>query len=200
VPSKRRWYVPYHTGSFHNFKEIEFDIKVSSWTDDQDDEPYIFRHRYDLMIFSNFLTMRNHVDQFRKELQNCARFLRNNGIFLVVGAKDSSPKYKAVYKAISEVVLRTNYGTCRFRAWCTPVKVEPSILRYRWDDAFGTRLKKQRARVYSTLKVNYPDQIPPEAASRLDASIQPTNNGEIEWQILVFKKHTRPRSAKRKAA
>ena len=54
------------------------------------DLSYIRRHRFDLVIFSNFLTTRRQVLHFQRELRDCARFLRKNGILLVVGATATS--------------------------------------------------------------------------------------------------------------
>jgi hypothetical protein len=196
-PTSQRWYVPYHHGTFHDFRDIEFDQELSSWEPDDDGGgeyvSYIQRRRYDLITFSNFLTTRDQIIQFKDELQNCARFLRHKGILLVVGATDASAKYKDVYDALSKVILGRGYGSRKFAAWCESVQLEPHVLSYRWTDPYGERLKQQLRSVYEVLQSTYAEAIPAEAAQRLQASIQPNYNRAKEWQVVVFRKQARPR-------
>jgi SAM-dependent methyltransferase len=115
APTERHWHVPYHHGTFGDFRAIEFNEQMTSWDQDEDGyyQPtsYIRPHRFDLVIFSNFLTTRRQVLQFQKELRDCARFLRKNGILLVVGATGNSEKYKHIYDAIWESSLDKGTGT-----------------------------------------------------------------------------------------
>jgi SAM-dependent methyltransferase len=197
APTSQRWYVPYHHGTFHDFSGIEFDQELSSWEPDGDGGGeyvnYTQRHRYDLITFSNFLTTRDQVMQFKDELQNCARFLRHKGILLVVGATDASAKYRDVYKALSKIVLGRSYGSRKFVAWCESVQLEPRVLSYRWTDPYGERLKQQLRTIYKVLQSAQAEAIPAEAAERLEESIQPAYGRANEWQLLVFRKQARPR-------
>jgi hypothetical protein len=197
APTSRQWYVPYHAGTFHDFRGITFDEQLSYWEPDDDGEGeyvrYTRRHRYE----SNFLTTRDQVIRFKEELQSCARFLRNRGILLVVGAKDLASKYKQVYQAISDVVLGANYGNSKFIAWSERVELEPRVLSYRWNDPYGELLKKQLQSVYEVLHSRHAELIPPAAARKLEASMKPSYDKPIEWQIMIFRKHARPRGPRR---
>lgn len=202
APTRRHWYVPYHHGTFNDFTAIEFDQEMTSSDQDEDGyyQPasYIRRHCFDLVIFSNFLTTHAQVLRFQKELRDCARFLRHNGILLVVGATDRSEKYKEIYDAISEIILGKGYGSRKFIAWCEPVKVEPHVLSYQWGDPYGEQLKKHLWAVYSLLEARHPEVVPDEAARLLRASVEPDYNKTSAWQILVFQKNARPRKTEAK--
>jgi hypothetical protein len=199
--TSRQWYVPYHTGTFHDFRGIKFDEQLSYWEPDDDGGGeyvrYTRKHRYDIITFSNFLTTRAQVIQFKQELQTCARFLRHRGILLVIGAKDSSSKYKPVYEAVSDVVLGANYSSSKLIAWCESIELEPRVLGYRWNDPYGERLKKQLQSVYEVVHSRHAELIPPAAATILEASIKPGYDKPIEWQVIVFRKHARPRGPRR---
>jgi SAM-dependent methyltransferase len=200
APTKRYWFVPYHHGTFRDFGAIEFDEQMTSWDQDDDGDyqpaSYIRSHRFDLIILSNFLTNQSLVQKFKKELRACARFLRHNGILVVVGAPFN--KYRQIYDAISEIILGQGYGSRRFIAWCERVEIKPDVLSYRWGDAYGEQVKKLRRAVFAALEERYPKDLPEKAARKLSASIKPENNGPIEWQVLVFRKCARPRLQNRR--
>ena len=202
APTRRYWYVPYHHGTFGDFSAIEFDEERNSW--DQDDDgyyrptSYIRRHRFDLVIFSNFLTTRRQVLHFQRELRNCARFLRKNGILLVVGATATSEKYKHIYDTISGIILGQGYGSRKFIAWCERVNVEPHILSYQWSDPYGQQVKKHLRAVYNFLQARHLAVVPDEAARILSLSVEPGYNRTNMWQLLVFRKNARPRPQNRR--
>ena len=75
------WKVPYHHGTFEEFEQITFDLIRYQW--DLDDygrfitKTVKVKHRYDMVIFSNFLTSVDQVKKLQNELQNCMRYIRN---------------------------------------------------------------------------------------------------------------------------
>jgi SAM-dependent methyltransferase len=202
APTGRYWYVPYQHGTFGDFSAIEFDEEITSWDRDEgghyESASYIRPHRFDLVIFSNFLTTPPQVLQFQKELRDCARFLRHNGILLVVGATATSEKYRQIYDTISAIILGQGYGSRKFIAWCQRVNVEPHILSYQWGDPYGERVKKHLRAVYKVLQARHHEAVPDEAARMLSASIKADYNRTNAWQILVFRKIARPRRQNRR--
>src|ERR1700724_1995201 len=196
APTGRYWYVPYHHGTFADFSAIKFDKEVTSRDWDGDGyEPtsYIRRSRFDLVIFSNFLTTRSQVFQFQKELRDCARFLRNNGILLVVGATAASKKYGKIYDTISEVIVGQKYGSRKFVAWCERANLEPHTLSYQWSDEYGQQVRKHLRAVYGVLEARHLDVIRDEAARIRNASLRRGYDRTNAWQILAFRKLARPR-------
>ena len=176
APTGRYWWVPYHHGTFVDFSGICF-----GW------------RRFDLVILSNFLTTRDQVLLFQRELRDCARYLRNKGILLVVGATDASEKYKYTYDSISEIILGQGYGNRQFTAWCERVNVEPHVLSYKWGDPYGEQVKKHLLAVYSVLQAKHREAVPDEMARIVSRCVEPGYNKTNEWQILVFRKNARPR-------
>jgi len=204
APTGRYWCVPYHHGTFSDFSAIEFDQRTASWDQDEDGDSvrtiYIRRNRFDLIVFSNFLTKRHQVMRFKKELRACARFLRRDGVLLVVGATDASRKYREVYDAISGIILERGYGSRKFTAWCKRVNLEPYVLSYRSDDPYGEPVKQHLRAVYSVLHEKYHEVVPEKAARILGASIAPGYNRTKAWQMLAFRKIVRTRPQVKRSA
>lgn len=197
-PTKKQWAVPYHHGTFYDFKNLEFDQRSIEWfTDDNGDSDFlrhITRHRFDLIVFSNFLTTKEQTVSFSKEIENCARFLRNNGLLIVVGAKSCSKKYKEVYEEIEKTILSGRYSTRKYTARCFKVDIDNSTMGYSWHDAHGQRLKSIIKHFLDALDVTAKDSIPMEVSKTLSDAIQPNYKRAIEWELMVFRKKTRPRT------
>jgi len=196
-PTQKQWAVPHHHGTFYDFKNLEFDQRSIEWfTGDNggsDFVNHITRHRFDLVVFSNFLTTKEQTVSFSKEIENCARFLRNNGLLIVVGAKSSSKKYNDVYKEIEKIVLSGNYSTRKYTAICYKVDIGNSTMSYSWRDAHGQRLKSIIKHFLYDLDVAAKDSIPVEVFKILNNTIQHNYERAIEWDLMVFRKKARPR-------
>jgi len=188
-PSKIRWQVPYHHGSFHDFKAIEFNQKFTYFdynsSGDMVSRNYVHKHRFDLIVFSNFLTTKEQIQSFSEELKNCMRFLRNNGILVVVGAKGESEKYKEVYEEISRILLNENFNNGRFKASCRKIELDSPILRYSWGDEFGHELK--------TIIAKFREEIV-EIDDNFRRQFKDKYSKSIEWEVHVFKKYARIRN------
>lgn len=196
-PSKIQWQVPYHHGSFHDFKDIDFNQKFTSfdYNDDGDmvSRNYVHKHRFDLTVFSNFLTTKEQVQSFSEELKNCMRFLRNNGILIIVGAKGESEKYKEVYKEISRILLNENFNNWKFKASCKKIELDSPVLGYSWGDEFGCKLKTIIAKFNEAVISIDNNLIPSSIAKKLKKIINDTYSKPIEWEVNVFKKYARIR-------
>lgn len=196
-PSKRPWWVPFHHGTFHDFKGLNFtSTRFSSEYDDDGDlitRTVKVKHRYDLVVFSYFLTTRSQVQEAAKELQDCARYLRHNGILLVVGARATSRKYAEVYEEMHRVIVEGRYSNRKLKARCAPVDIGESVLRYSWGDSHGKRLKSLTATVLKQLQATVPGKLPAAGEQILEESVRPEYSRKIEWQVFVFKKSARPR-------
>jgi ribosomal protein RSM22 (predicted rRNA methylase) len=101
--------VPFHTGAFTEFKGIKFEQNQSY---KKDDGYYSItkKYRFDLEIFSNFLTKKEQVENFTQELENSFRCLRNRGLLLTMGAvSTNSSKYAEIYGELSGII---RHGIC----------------------------------------------------------------------------------------
>lgn len=140
------------------------------------------------------LTSRHNCSAVQKELRDCARFLRHNGIQLAVGATATSEKYKRIYDTILEIILGQGYGSRKFIAWRERVNVEPHVPSYQWATRVASRYLRA---VHSILQARRPEAVPHEAARIPSASVEPDYNRTNAWQILVFRK-TRDRDRRRR--
>lgn len=199
-PSQKPWKVPFHHGTFHDFEGLEFNQRITFNDQDDDGEfvtrSYIEKHRFDVIIFSNFLTTKEQVVNYSDELRNCVRFLRNNGILVIVGAKSQSAKYNAIYEEISQVILSENYSNWKFIAKCEKLVFENSTMGYSWSDCYGTTIKELIKDIYGKLQINNASSIPLEMVKILNDTIQPSYSRPIEWEVHVFRKKARMRKIK----
>lgn len=196
-PTQNPWFVPFHHGTFGDFQDLEFNQKKVSWEQDDDGERipihYIRKHRFDLIVFSNFLTTKEQTVAFSREIENCARYLRNNGILVVVGAKSSVRKYKEVYEEVERTVVSGHYSNRNLIAQCHRVQITESVMGYSWKDSYGKRLKALTKSVLDTLHVHAEEFIAKEADDLMRNAVQPEYSRAIEWEVLVFRKKARPR-------
>jgi len=115
--------VPYHHTIFNDISDLVFNerkrVYRSEYEQIEDEwyqiqETVIVKRRYDLAILSNFLTNVEMVNEFSDQIRKTAFFLRNRGLFVLVGANGSSGKYEPVYDGIDNIVLNNRYSTNRF--------------------------------------------------------------------------------------
>ena len=200
--SKKKWDVPYHHGSFLDFKDLEFNQSQAHFNDWGDGRTYVKyyvkKYRFDLIIFSNFLTTKEQVNNFSEEIIKCMQFLRNKGRFIVVGARSSSEKYKEVYDAISEILLKENFNNWKFVAGCRKTKINPHIFSYSWSDVYGTELKSVIRQFNEKIQLIKDNPISSDIKKKLDRTIEPSYDKNIEWEVHIFTKYAKPRDRSKK--
>lgn len=189
--SERPWKVPFHHGTFQDFQGVEFNQQIIGSYGRRNRTK---KFRYDLIIFSNFLTTKEQVKGFSAELIDCIRFLRNNGILVVVGAKSTSSKYKSVYDEISKIILTENFNNWKFIASCEKVELNKPEMGYSYIDCYGKILKDLYRSIYKKLQSNNNDSIHPQIAKMLEESIQPQYSRPISWEVHVFRKKAKLRN------
>lgn len=195
-PSGLPWQVPFHHGTFFDFRNIEFNRNCAYYERDGDDEIWrktIQKHRFDIAIFSNFLTTGDQVKSFSKEIEDCARYLRNNGILIIVGAPDRTKKYRAVYKGITEIVLGGKYGQRAFKAHCREVKLANPVLSFSWNDEYGKHIKEFTRQIIDKMNTHSPGAVPSEEQKLFGENAEVARDKLIEWEIRVFRKLAKPR-------
>ncbi len=126
------------------------------------------------------------------------RFLRDKGILIVVGAKSSSEKYKEVYNAISEILLKENFNNWKFVAGCRKTEINSHIFSYSWSDVYGTELKSVIRQFNEKLKLINDNPIYSDIKKKLDRTIEPSYDKNIEWEVHIFKKYAKPRASPKK--
>lgn len=134
------WNVPYHHGSFGDFTSINFNPMYNYWG-----LPKIIKFRFNLITSSNFFTTVEQIENQKKEITDCVRYLRHGGVFLVVGAKSgestkTNKNYSKIYSLIKQLVTTEDYSTRLVRAWAQPVEVKENLFNIDSNCRFGKRI------------------------------------------------------------
>lgn len=181
------WDVPYHHGSYDDFKNIQLTRKIyrhNRFTS------YLYREfklSYDLIMLSNFLTTEEQLGNFKDEIYQSVLRLRNRGIFLVVGA--TGQPYPAIYDQLTNFIEDGRYSNYKFKASCK--KVREIDFSYSYDDRFGARIKLLLQAVLGKLQeFGVEDQIPESIRNILHKTLAEEYNKQISWRALVFQKRS----------
>lgn len=186
--------VPFHHGSFENFRNLSFEQRRRDiW-----DEWYTQKYRFDIALFSNFFTTTSTVSEFRNELIHVCRVMRKHGLILVVGACDEkSKKYIDVYKACDEIIAR-RFRNWKFYGWWR--KIIQREFTYNYADEYG----KEMRHFYSTIREQFKNSdtlqyVSEKARKNLEGRIANTRDKIINdswqglsWKMTVYQKKVWP--------
>ncbi|PAB57395.1 hypothetical protein [Anaeromicrobium sediminis] len=195
-----KYHVPYHHTIFRDINDLVFNEKHRIFRNEYEEiegewyqvqEIQTVKRRYDLAVLSNFLTNVDMVERFNKQLKDTAFFLRNRGLFVVVGAIGSSEKYRPVYEEIDKIILKNRYRTKRFEGYCNKVLSEHRMEYSFSNDRFGKD-------VISTIKDGVTFFTDNELEERLDKEflkdfnkwIAPDYNKSIKWEVNAYKRRS----------
>jgi ribosomal protein RSM22 (predicted rRNA methylase) len=209
------WPRPYYVGSFRDFRGLDFQKEKDSlfqrriariereFEEDDQDPPsrdFIIRNlmddewknalRYDLIIFSNFLTRAEQVRNLERELRSAANALRNHGIILVVGA--STRKYVEIYSEIREILCGKSYAKKKSISRVSEISIADWKMKYDWRERFGQQMKP----VYQLLlkRINDCGVSSAVEANALQFISQRARGEAIpRWGMRVFRKESWPR-------
>ncbi len=202
------WKVPYHHGSFHDFDGIEFNPSYH-YTDIDYDGDFVTRtrkikHRFNVVVCSNFFTQVSQIENQSIELQNCMRFMRNNGKLIISGGSGVASKdknYPEIYKKAKEILLANVYGNYKFYAKANYVKITKNKLALDLRDRFGIRIKRFNKVVLDRFKEhNALDNMPENVRDLFVASSSEEYNYEYKWEFHIFEKYARIKRKKKNNA
>lgn len=193
------WKVPYHHGSFLEFEGIKFNDSYT-YSDIDYDGDYMLRtkrisHRFNIVVFSNFFTQVSQIENLKSELQDCMRFMRNNGKLIISGASGIASKnkdYPKIYNKAKEIILENVYGNYRFYAKAKYIKVTRNKLFFDLQDRFGKRIKLFNKRILDRFyEHDAVKHIPENIRKIFIASAKEDYNYEYKWEFHVFEKYAR---------
>jgi hypothetical protein len=195
------WNLPFHHGSFHNLSDVDFqkrkhDLQATlveetmeeldcsrgfaHWIVDNEVRGWKDSYRYNMVIFSNFLTSIESIEKFEKQIISISRALRNGGIILIVGApenKDTS--YPQIYEKISTLFKKLSF-----------IGLEYSSIdgenKYSSKDRFGKRIDSMYHIFFKRLNEL---KIDPETYSVFKEKIFPEKEITIDWKFFVYRKY-----------
>ena len=191
------WNVPYHHGSFEDFISINFNPMYSYWG-----FPKIIRFRFNLITSSNFFTTVGQVENQKNEITDCVRYLRHNGIFLVVGAKSekstrNDKNYSKIYSLIKQLVTTEDYSTRSVNAWAKPIEIPDNIFSINSDDRFGKRIVSFYNVIIRNLSERKIDEyIPIRVREKILEGMHPNYQFNNRCEINVFRKIAIPKHIK----
>jgi SAM-dependent methyltransferase len=201
-----KWVVPYHTGSFTDFHNIEFNRYESKLAFSSERGLSVRlqkrRYRFNVVILSNFITTEDAANQYREQLYQSALFLRNRGLLLVVGAPSNLPKYKNIYVQVKEAIEGGRYTNWKFIGSCKEKPLETPFLCYSSGDRFGNVLKGFTKRILDRMSaLDTLQTIPEGVRGKLERFTMDSSDHKFVWENHAFIKRSRlqPREKKRRA-
>lgn len=190
------WNVPYHHGSFEDFTSIDFNrhVMYNNW-----DFSKIIKFRFNLITSSNFFTTVEQVENQKKEITDCVRFLRHSGVFLVVGAKSeksamNNKNYSKIYSLIKQFITTMDYSTKLVKAWAEPIEIPDNIISINSDDRYGQRIVSFYNAIIRNLADRKIDEhIPSRVRKIILEGMQPNYEFKNRCEINIFKKIAIPK-------
>jgi len=196
--------IPYHIGSFDNAYEVDFqslklklqqdliekyveeldcskgyaqkivDEEVGGWKD---------AYRYNLVIFSNFITEPKQVALLDHQLDSICQALRNGGNIVVIGAIGG--KYPEIYGELIKKIRTIPYMKVAFNS-----AENDSLCSYCFNDIFGNRIDT----FYQNL-IAHLDSLDLDSNSYLKFRKEITKPSDTKktWKVIVFSKQPKKR-------
>jgi hypothetical protein len=183
--------VPFHHGSFESFKDVTFEQERNDmWY-----ERYTEKFRFDIAIFSNFFTTTSKADEFRADIINVCRVMRNHGLIIIVGA--CNDRYPDIYDVCDKIIAR-RFRNWKFYGWWK--KLFHCRFTYNYADEYGEKMRE----FYSFIKKQFTTSdtwqyIAKRARDFLDERIENTLERiqkdaweGVSWQMIVYQKRVWP--------
>jgi len=183
--NNNQWQVPYHFGTFYDFTDIEFNIKNQF-----QGKTYIDRKRYNLIVFSNFLTELEQIPKWTPQIRNCFKYLRNKGKLLTVGGTGN--EYKQIYAELDEILLNFNYSDEFNIGKCKKLDVRKKHLIFDLSDRYGQRLKEYYRTVYQIFeRYNATSEMSEEVKKYFNNYISEKTGKPKKWDMNIYDKYAR---------
>jgi hypothetical protein len=189
--------IHYHHGTFDDFKEISFDQLLQYEDVDRKGDlcyrQHMKRYRYDLVIFSNFFTKPEHVNEFADDIRRSALYLRNRGTLLVAGASaEKSSDYFRIYSDIKLLIEGTKYNNSDYVGSCRESNSVCTRCEYNWSDKYGAQLKSFLRFVLDEIrKENATEHILKRTIDRLNHAVNESYDYPIVWEMRAFRRKSR---------
>lgn len=185
TPDSIFWNVPYHHGTYEDFTNIEFNIKT-----DYFDKTLVLKKRFNLVIFSNFLTQEYQVDFWENQIRNCFRFIRNNGKLIAIGARGG--KYEQIYKKLDSKLLDYDFSNSNNIGKCKKLIVNQNHLVFDLSDRFGLELKNYFRRIFYLFESNDSVQyFSEEVKNHFNNYMSEKTGKPKKWNMQVYQKYAR---------
>jgi hypothetical protein len=158
--------------------ELDTSVEFARWWLHENERWWWNMFRYNLCIFSNFLTQASMVDQLRDEVTAVFRSIRPGGVVLVVGG--TGDPYPELYKMVADIAHQSR---------ARRVERIPASLPCEYGDDAAQRIKQLYGRVWRRLEDCCGDltQIRESVPQDLWNPCRPLE-GPREFGLRVFRK------------
>lgn len=149
-----------------------FEVEQSDWR---------YSHKYNLVLFSYFLTQEDQIEARVKELCSITSALRNGGTIVIVGARggggSSTKAYSTIYKRITEI-LQT--AKCKHVCSCK--------MGFKYNLGYSSRgIPFYKNIINCFNETNTYNLIPDHIRTRLNRRAELSNTSSI-WEVHVYRK------------
>lgn len=168
-----------------------YDNETESWETWSDSEAGVGwtegLFRYHLVIFSNFLTQKDRVENWEKELLSTFWSIRHGGIAVVMGG--SGEKYQSIYDIVMEIAEKAALRRVTSVAEKIPCN---------YNDLYAQRIKKHYNNVWTWIKANSTIDKPFLTSRKIARKLWNPQKGlkdsssPSEFTLLVFRRSGQP--------
>lgn len=92
MKESKYYHIPFHFGNHYDIEEYSATYRLTGQA--------TRRHKYDLVIFSNFLTSPQFVEKIKLNLENIFNSMTNQSVVVVSGGNPENKDYKKTYELI----------------------------------------------------------------------------------------------------
>lgn len=192
---EKQYLVPFHFGRTLDAFEINFDEPL--YDGFRFKNKYI-RYRYDINVFSNFLTNDSFVERYADTLKKVCKYTRNHGLIIIIGDSEQSEKYRKVYATIDEVILEPVRDRKFYNHWDKVINQE---FNYKYNDKYGEVIGDYFKNLVRYLQENdLWNSVPQNAQKEFlkNSQLPKTENitkewKGITWKMVVYRKKSKPK-------
>lgn len=179
----KQYHIPFHFGNFDDFSMFLLQREVRDiWGRDKKQ-----KFRYDIAIFSNFLTNEETITRFDASLKKVLMSLRNHGLVIIVGARSkASKKYRNIYDICQKIIMK-KFRNRHYRGYWTCVLSNEFDVQYA-ADAQGRIVQAYHRDLVQRIKNhNLWSQLQPNVKKALESACE--DHDRTQWEMVVYQKH-----------
>lgn len=176
------WVIPYHHGNFGDFGHITYNMRGMLRT----------KHRFNIVICSNFLTKISQINEFASELLGTMKYLRKNGIMIVTGGigGDGDKCYPKIYSKLTQLITSQKYSYYKHKVIAKHYHLEQNKFVLSPNDRFGDRINQFYKTIFRHIEnMGYTiDLLPSVIQNQVRKIYEGKNLKTYNWDSHLFKK------------
>lgn len=181
MKDNKTYHIPFHNGSFADFGNFKLENRIQSHRD-----LCVNKYRYNVVIFSNFLTNRETLVYFEDTIKKVLMSIRNYGLVIIVGACPTSIKYAPIYEMCDKIINK-KFNNREYRGYWNKVVSVTFNEKYSEDE--------QGKMVHDYFQILSECIKEQNMWDSLEKNVQRTllsaydENDVTQWEMVVYQKH-----------